>query len=116
MDAATVEEWLELMVDGRACQYSTEYQPERALATLAAVRPVLDRGSAVRKHGYYFHLAMARVAQNRFRVDETDLDNARRSLAAARQAEEEGVGDATVFRARCRRLHGRLAEAQAHLG
>ena len=46
MDAATVEEWLELMVDGRACQYTTEHQPERALATLAAVRPVLDRGSA----------------------------------------------------------------------
>src|SRR5690349_2678682 len=35
MDAATVEEWLELMVDGRACQYSTEYQLEQALATLA---------------------------------------------------------------------------------
>ena len=83
MDAATVEEWLELMVDGRACQYSTEYQLVEALATLAAARPVIDRGSAVRKHGYYFHLAMARVAQNRFRVDETDLDHARRSLAAA---------------------------------
>ncbi|HWM97842.1 MAG TPA: AAA family ATPase, partial [Streptosporangiaceae bacterium] len=115
MDAATVEEWLELMVDGRACQYSTEYQPERALATLAAVRPVLDRGSAVRKHGYYFHLAMARVAQNRFRVDETDLDNARRSLAAAQDAEEKDVGYATFFLARFLLLHGDLAEAQDHL-
>ena len=115
MDAATVEEWLELMVDGRACQYSTEYQPEQALATLAAVRPVLDRGSAVRKHGYYFHLAMARVAQNRFRVDETDLDNARRSLAAAQDAEEKDVGYATFFLARFLLLHGDLAEAQDHL-
>ena len=115
MDAATVEEWLELMVDGRACQYSTEYQLEQALATLAAARPVLDRGSAVRKHGYYFHLAMARVAQNRFLVDETDLDNARRSLAAALEAEEKDVGYATFFLARFLLLRGDLAEAQDHL-
>src|SRR6478672_1589551 len=115
MDAATVEEWLELMIDGRACQYSTEHQLEQALATLAAARPVLDRGSAVRKHGYYFHLAMARVAQNRFRVDETDLDNARRSLAAAQEAEEKDVGYATFFLARFLLLHGDLAEAQDHL-
>ena len=115
MDAATVEEWLELMVDGRACQYSTEYQLEQALATLAAARPVLDRGSAVRKHGYYFHLAMARVAQNRFLVDETDLDNARRSLAAALDAEEKDVGYATFFLARFLLLHGDVAEAQDHL-
>ena len=115
MDAATVEEWLELMVDGRACQYSIEHQLEQALATLAAARPVLGRGSAVRKHGYYFHLAMARVAQNRFRVDETDLDNARRSLAAAREAEEKDVGYATFFLARFLLLHGDVAEAQGHL-
>ena len=115
MDAATVEEWLELMVDGRACQYCTERQVEQALATLDAVRPVIGRGSAVRKHGYYFHLAMARVAQNRFRVDETDLDHARRSLAAARDAEEKDVGYATFFLARFLLLHGDLAEAQDHL-
>jgi DNA-binding SARP family transcriptional activator len=115
MDAATVEEWLELMVDGRACQYSTEYRLEQALATLAAARPVLDRGSAVRKHGYYFHLAMARVAQNRFLVDETDLDNARCSLAAALEAEEKDVGYATFFLARFLLLRGDVAEAQDHL-
>ena len=115
MDAATVEEWLELMVDGRACQYTTEHQVEQALATLDAVRPVIGRGSPVRKHGYYFHLAMARVAQNRFRVDETDLDNARRSLAAAQEAEEKDVGYATFFLARFLLLHGDLAEAQDHL-
>ena len=115
MDAATVEEWLELMVDGRACQYTTEHQVEQALATLDAVRPVIDRGSAVRKHGYYVHLAMARVAQNRFRVDETDLDNARRSLAAAADAEEKDVGYATFFLARFLLLHGDVAEARDHL-
>jgi len=115
MDAATVEEWLELMIDGRACQYTTEHQPEQALATLDAVRLVIDRGSAVRKHGYYFHLAMVQVAQNRFLVDETDLDNARLSLAAARDAEEKDVGYATFFLARFLLLHGDVAEAEDHL-
>ena len=115
MDAATVEEWLELMVDGRACQYVTEHQVEEALTTLAAVGPVIGRGSAARKHSYYFHLAMARVTQNRFRVDETDLDYARRSLAAAQEAEEKDVGYATFFLARFLLLHGDVAEAQDHL-
>src|SRR5436305_1869311 len=104
------------MIDGRACQYSTEYQLEQALATLAAARPVLDRGSAVRKHGYYFHLAMARVAQNRFLVDETDLDNARRSLAAALEAAEKDVGYATFFLARFLLLRGYLAAVHLEAG
>jgi hypothetical protein len=116
MDAATVEEWLELMVDGRACQYTTERQPERTLATLAAVRPVLERGSPARKHGYYLHLVLARVARNRLRVDETDLADLRRGLAAAAQGgEEKDVGYATFFLARLLLLHGDLAEAQDHL-
>ena len=58
---------------------------------------------------------MARAAQNRFRVDETDLDNARRSLAAAADAEEKDVGYATFFLARFLLLHGDVAEAQDHL-
>jgi len=58
---------------------------------------------------------MARVAQNRFQVDETDLDNARRSLAAALEAEEKDVGYATFFLARFLLLHGDVAEAQGHL-
>ncbi len=116
MDAATVEEWLELMVDGRACQYTTEHQPERTLVTLAAVRPVIERGSPARKHSYYMHLVMARVARNRFQVDETDLADLRRGLAAAAEGDEEkDVGYATFFLGRFLVLHGDLAEAQDHL-
>src|SRR6266581_3854590 len=116
MDAATAEEWLELMVDGRACQYTTEHQPERTLATLAEVRPVLERGSPARKHSYYMHLVMARVARNRFQVDETDLADLRRGLAAAAEGDEEkDVGYATFFLGRFLVLHGDLAEAQDHL-
>jgi len=116
MDAATVEEWLELMLDGRACQYTTEHQPEQALATLAAARPVLDRGSPARKHSFYMHLVMARVARNGFQVDETDLADLRRGVAAAAEGDEEkDVGYATFFLARFLLLHGDLAEARDHL-
>ena len=116
MDTATAEEWLELMVDGRACQYTTEHQPERALATLAAVRPVLDRGSPARKHSYYMHLVMARVARNGFQVDEADLADLRRGVAAAAEGDEEkDVGYATFFLGRFLVLHGDLADAQDYL-
>jgi tetratricopeptide (TPR) repeat protein len=117
MDAATVEEWLELMVDGRACQYTTEHQPERTLATLEVVRPVIEQGSPARKHSFYLHLVLARVARNGLRVDETDLADLRRGLAAATQGDEEkDVGYATFFLGRFLLLHGDLAEAQDHLG
>lgn len=116
MDAATVEEWLELMVDGRACQYTTERQPERTLATLAEVRPVLERGSPARKHSYYMHLVMARVARNRLRVEDADVADLRRGLAAAAEGDEEkDVGYATFFLARFLLLHGDMAEAQDYL-
>ena len=115
MDAATAEEWLELMLDGRACQYTTENQPEQALATLDAARPVLGRGSPARQHSFYLHLVMARVARNG-QVDETDVADLRRGLAAAAQGDEEkDVGYATFFLGRFLWLHGDLAEGQHHL-
>ncbi len=89
-DAAAVGEWLEMMVDGRAALYTMRNEPELALATLEAVRPVLEaRGSPARKYGFYLHLAMDRVMQNGNRVDEADIATLRRSLAAAAQGEEE---------------------------
>src|SRR4029077_13814983 len=88
---------------------------EQALATLDAAPPGLDPRAAAREQGYYVHLANERGGQNRSRVDETDLDNARRSLAAALEAEEKDVGYATFFLARFLLLHGHLAEAQDHL-
>jgi uncharacterized protein HemY len=62
------------------------------------------------------HLAMARVAQNRFQVDETDLANLRLGLAAAAQgAEEKDVGYAAFFLGRFLLMHGDLPEAQDYL-
>ena len=116
-DAATAEEWLEMMVDGRAALYTMRSEPELALATLDAVRPVLEaRGSPARKHGFYVHLAMARVMRNRYRVDEADIATMRESLAAAAQGDEEkDVGYATFFLGRILWLHGDLAAAQEHM-
>ena len=116
-DAATAEEWLEMMVDGRAALCTMRSEPDLALATLDAVRPVLEaRGSPARKYSYYMHLGMARVMRNRYRVDEADVAIMRESLAAAAQGDEEkDVGYATFFLGRVLWLHGDLAAAQEHL-
>ena len=115
-DAATAREWLELMVDGRACQYVTQHEPERALATLAAVRPVLEAvGPPATKYSFYLHLVMARVVQNGNRVDEADLADMRRGLAAAMQSEEKDAAYATFFVGQLLWVHGDLAEAGEYL-
>ena len=73
-DPGTVGEWLEMMVDGRAGLYTMRNEPERALAVLDAVRPVLEAsGNPARKYSFYMHLALSRVMRNRYRVDEADI-------------------------------------------
>ena len=58
------------------------------------------------------HLAMARVMQNGYRVDEADIATMREGLAAAAQGDEEkDVGYATFFLGRVLWLHGDLAAA-----
>jgi DNA-binding SARP family transcriptional activator len=116
-DAATAREWLELMVDGRACQYTHQNQPERALATLAAVRPVLEAvGLPATKYSFYLHVVMARVMQNGNQADEADLADLRRGLAAAMHSEEEkDAGYATFFVGQFLWLRGDLAQAGEYL-
>jgi DNA-binding SARP family transcriptional activator/tetratricopeptide (TPR) repeat protein len=116
-DAATAREWLELMVDGRACQYTHQNQPERALATLAAVRPVLEAvGLPATKYSFYLHLVMARVILNGNQADEADLADLRRGLAAAMHSEEEkDAGYATFFVGQFLWLRGDLTQAGEYL-
>jgi hypothetical protein len=116
-DAAATAEYLELIVDGRACQAITRREPEQALAMLAEVRPLLEaQGSPPRRYSFYLHLALARANQNQFAVDETDLANVRLGLAAAAEGDEEkDVGYATFFVGRFLWLHGDLAEAGEQL-
>ncbi|MBV9449291.1 MAG: AAA family ATPase [Streptosporangiaceae bacterium] len=115
-DDATVDQWLEMMVDGRADLYAVRHEPDRALATLEAARSVLDaRGSLIRQHSFYHVLALARVIQHRYRVDEEDLANIRKALVAAEQGgEEKDVGYATFFVGWVLWLHGDLAGAREH--
>ena len=111
----TTDQWLELMVDGRAA-LSTFIEPGRALATLEAARPMLvARGNAARMHSFYLYLALAQVAANGFRVDEADIALMRRSLEAARDSDEKDVGYSTCFLGRLLLLHGDLEAAREQL-
>ena len=116
-DAATVAEWLEMMVDGRAGLHTFRNEPELALAVLEEVRPVLEAsGNPARRYSFYMHLALARVMQNGYRVDESDIATMRAGLAAAAQGDEEkDVGYATYFLGRFLWLHGDLAAAGEQL-
>jgi tetratricopeptide (TPR) repeat protein len=113
-DDATVDVWLETMVDGRADLYAMSNQPELALAVLDVARPVLEaRGGPIRQYSFYHVLGIARVIKHRYRVDEEDLAHVRKSLAAAEQGgEEKDVGYATFFVGWAAWLHGDLADAR----
>jgi tetratricopeptide (TPR) repeat protein len=110
-DAAT-EQWLELMIDGRAGLYLNESRVDEALATLASARPALEaHGSPARKFGYYHLLGIARVARNRYRVDEADVATIRQSVDEARESEEKDVGYAIYIFGRLLWLRGDLDAA-----
>jgi tetratricopeptide (TPR) repeat protein len=52
-DDATADQWLEIMVDGRADMYATRLEPDAVLAILEAARPVLEeRGSPARRTAF----------------------------------------------------------------
>ena len=106
-----------MMVDGRAGLYTMRNEPEAALAVLETVRPVLEAsGTPARRYSFYMHLALGRVMQNGYRVDEADIATMRQSVAAAAQGDEEkDVGYATFFLARALWLYGDLAAAQEQM-
>ena len=98
-DAATVAEWLEMMVDGRAGLYTFRNEPELALAVLEAVRPVLE-ASGIPAGG------TASICTSRWRAScRTATASTRptsppcaQGLAAAAQGDEEkDVGYATYL-------------------
>jgi adenylate cyclase len=116
-DEVWADQWLEAMVDGRALLHIGRKEPELALAALAAARPVVEaQGSPARKQAFYMLLAYQRASQDRWRVDEEDIANLRRALAAATQGRDE-VDIAFAMRdiGQFLLLHGDLAEAREHL-
>ena len=89
-DLAAADQWLELMVDGRAGLYVALNEPDLAVAALETARPVLaSAGRPVRRYGFYQFLALQRFIRNGMQVDEEDVACMRLSLAAAADGEED---------------------------
>jgi adenylate cyclase len=112
--AAVAEEWLEMMIDGRASLYGVNGHPDRALAALEAVRPVLETtGSPGRKFSYYSNLVFGRTRLAGNRVEDRDIADMRQALAAARlTGEEKDAGYATYFLGWVQWLDGDLDAAE----
>ncbi len=112
-DDASTDQWLELMVDARAGLHILRGEPEAALAILQEASQALHkRRVAARMYGYYQFLAIGRVMQNRFRVDDADIAAVRECLAAAQESDDKDIGYATYYVGRLLWLQGRLAEAR----
>ena len=114
-DDASTDQWLELMVDGRAGLHILRGEPELALALLRAAGPAVQtRQVPARTYCFYQFAALARVMQNRFRVEDADVESMRQSLTAAQGSDDKDIGYATYYVGRLLLLQGRLAEAQEY--
>jgi eukaryotic-like serine/threonine-protein kinase len=113
-DDATADQWLELMIDGRADLHAMRLEPDRALALLQAVRPVLEaHDTPARRYSFDRLLAMQGVVRKRFRVDDGDLELLRSSVQVAEQTgEDKDLGYATDFLGWALWLRGDLPESR----
>jgi class 3 adenylate cyclase/DNA-binding SARP family transcriptional activator len=116
-DDVLADQWLELMVDGRADLHIMRLEADRALAMLERARPVLEaRGTPARKSAFYRLWTMQKLLRNRLRVDEEDIASLRASVAfAERTGEDKDVGYATGFLGWALWLRGDLPEATEEL-
>ena len=116
-DDATVDQWLEMMVDGRASIHAMRFEPDLLLATLERARPLLQsRGSPARRHTFHRQITMQELIRHRFRVEDADIARLRRSVELAEQTgDEKDVGYATYFLGWALWLRGDLTEAQQQL-
>jgi class 3 adenylate cyclase/tetratricopeptide (TPR) repeat protein len=116
-DDATADQWLEIMIDGRADVHLMRLEPDAALAMLEKAKPVLEaRGTPARRTIFYRQFTLQRLLRNRFRVDESDITRLRKSVEiAAHTGEEKDLGYAIDFLGWAHFLRGDLAEARQHL-
>ncbi len=114
---AWADVWLEIMLDGRAEFHLDRNEPELGLAALAAARPVVEaQGSVAHKRYFYWGLAYQRAMRNRWIVDEEDVANMRRALAAANQVgSQKDVAYCTYDVGEFLLMRGDLAEAREYL-
>ncbi len=113
-DDATADQWLEIMVDGRASMHSMRAEPDLLHATLDRAGPLLAaRGTLARRHVYDRQLAMERLIRHRYRVDDAAIAGFRRSLELAQRTDDEkDIGYATHFLGWALWGRGELAEAR----
>jgi class 3 adenylate cyclase/DNA-binding SARP family transcriptional activator len=113
-DRAIVDQWLELMIDGRASMYGMLGDLDRAEAVLERARPLLEaHGTPARKTEYYRRVVLQGLARNGKRPSGGDIELSRRSLVFARQTgEDKDVAYAAHGLAFVLALHGDLAEAR----
>ena len=116
-DEATADQWLELMIDGRASIHSMRFEPDLLLAILERARPVLEaRGTAARRHAFEWLFTMQELIRHRFRVEDADIARLRRSVELAEQSgDEKDVGYATYFLGWALWLRNDLTEARQQL-
>jgi tetratricopeptide (TPR) repeat protein len=116
-DDVIADQWLELMVDGRADLHVMRLEADRALAVLERARPVLEaRGIPARKSAFYRLWTMQKLQRNRLLVDEEDIASLRASVAfAERTGEDKDVGYTTSFLGWALWLRGDLPEATEEL-
>jgi len=114
---AEIDQWLELMIDGRAGLEMYEGNMDGSLARLEAARPLVEaRGNPFRKHSFYMMRACHQVQGSRLRASAQAVADMRRSLAAARQSHDiKDIGYATSILGWILWLHGEVAEAWDHL-
>jgi hypothetical protein len=113
------------MVERRAEVHLERAEPQRALALLSTVRPVVEaRGGPAQKHLFYRNSAWPRASEARYRIDDETIADARRAVAAASESGYDSLSTvgacASVAWARCwlgdlLMARGDLEEAQKQL-
>ncbi len=101
-DDATVDQWLEMMIDGRAAIHSMRFEPDLMLATLERARPLLEsRGTPARRHTF-------RPPGHHARADQAPVPGRRRRHRPAAQKRRARGADR---RREGRRLRHRTSSA-----
>ena len=114
-DDATVDTWLELMVDGRAHLHVMRFEVDLGLAMLERARPLLEeRGTPARKTAFYRLETLQRLLRSGLRVDDEDIASLRAAVAEGKlTGEDKDVGYATQFLGWALWLRGDLTGAEA---
>jgi class 3 adenylate cyclase/tetratricopeptide (TPR) repeat protein len=118
-DDTVVDQWLELMIDGRADLHLMRFEPDLALAVLERARPVLEaRGGSARKMAFHRFHTTQKLLRNRLRVDDDDIAILRASVEEGEFSggdRDKDVGYATGFLGWALWLRGDLCEAAEEL-